>query len=216
MRDEAVLARAMRDALERLRPHSEATLLLGFEPDEPDPQLGYIVPGEPDDHGVRRVARFVEKPTKAQAQELIGQGALWNGFIMASTVHGLLSLFSRSQPRLVNSMRHAIRRDLRAPGHECAVATLYERLPTLDFSRDILAGLSTCLRVLQVPACGWSDLGTPERVAIALQRPVLQTDGALTQGLGQLSLAAELERLRASTTGVGRAISGYLSFAGPA
>ena len=214
--DEFVLARAMRDALRRLRPHSEATLLLGLEPDQPDPQLGYIVPGEPDDHGVRRPARFVEKPTTAQAQELIGLGALWNGFIMASTVHGLLGLFSRSRSRIVHAMRQAIRRDLQSPGPACAVAALYDQLPTLDFSRDILADQVSSLRVLRVRACGWSDLGTPEGVAVALQRPVLQTDGALRQGLGQLSLAAQQQRLRGSTTGAGRVISGYLAFAGPA
>ena len=216
VRDEAVLARAMRDALQRLRPHSEATLLLGFEPDEPDPQLGYIVPGEPDDHGVRPVARFVEKPSKALAQALIGLGALWNGFIVASTVHGLLGLFSRSRPRVVHAMRQAIRRDLQSPGQECAVAALYEELPTLDFSRDVLADQASSLRVLRVPACGWTDLGTPERVAVALRRPALQADGASRQGLGQLSLAAQQERLRASTTAAGRVISGYLAFAEPA
>ena len=40
----------------------------------------------------------------------------------------------------------------------------------LDFSRDVLEGQESRLRVLTVPACGWSDLGTPRRVADTLSR----------------------------------------------
>ncbi|HEY6866234.1 MAG TPA: hypothetical protein VI792_03190, partial [Candidatus Eisenbacteria bacterium] len=39
-----------------------------------------------------------------------------------------------------------------------------EGLPALDFSRDVLEALTPELRVLVPPDCGWTDLGTPERV----------------------------------------------------
>jgi hypothetical protein len=41
----------------------------------------------------------------------------------------------------------------------------YEALPSSDFSRDVLEVGIERLSVLAVPSCGWSDLGTPERVA---------------------------------------------------
>jgi hypothetical protein len=44
------------------------------------------------------------------------------------------------------------------------LAELYEHLPSLDFSRDILQRSPSAFRVLKVPACGWNDLGTPRRV----------------------------------------------------
>jgi hypothetical protein len=51
------------------------------------------------------------------------------------------------------------------------VAALYEELPTLDFSRDVLELADPRqLRVLAVRGCGWSDLGTPERVGQTLSR----------------------------------------------
>jgi hypothetical protein len=40
----------------------------------------------------------------------------------------------------------------------------------LDFSRDILEGNEPNLRVIKVPPCGWSDLGTPVRVGETLRR----------------------------------------------
>ena len=46
---------------------------------------------------------------------------------------------------------------------------LYRDLPDVDFSRHILQGAESVLRVLQVPRCGWSNLGTPKRLAETLQ-----------------------------------------------
>jgi mannose-1-phosphate guanylyltransferase len=50
------------------------------------------------------------------------------------------------------------------------LAQLYEELPALDFSRDILQRSPELLRVVIVPACGWSDLGTPSRVVETVNR----------------------------------------------
>jgi mannose-1-phosphate guanylyltransferase len=51
-----------------------------------------------------------------------------------------------------------------------ALAALYQGLPTVDFSHDVLERQASVLRVVPVPNCGWSDLGTPERVAETLRR----------------------------------------------
>jgi mannose-1-phosphate guanylyltransferase len=47
---------------------------------------------------------------------------------------------------------------------------LYERLPTVDFSRAVVQHAPRTLRVITAPACGWNDLGTPRRVADTLRR----------------------------------------------
>jgi len=52
----------------------------------------------------------------------------------------------------------------------CPGQLLYDRLPELDFSRDILQRSPELLRVMTVPACGWSDLGTPRRVVETVRR----------------------------------------------
>ena len=51
-----------------------------------------------------------------------------------------------------------------------ALTELYERLPATDFSRDVIEGAEQLLRVVRAPVCGWSDLGTPNRVAELLRR----------------------------------------------
>jgi hypothetical protein len=76
---------------------------------------------------------------------------------------------------------------------------LYDRLPTVDFSRDILQKQPAHLRVLPVPHCGWSDLGTPERVAHALRtEPNRQADNDPHLTSGYLNLAVQYARLGAA------------------
>jgi hypothetical protein len=40
-------------------------------PEDADPELGFIVPGRADGHGVWEALQFVEEPTALRARELI-------------------------------------------------------------------------------------------------------------------------------------------------
>ena len=51
-----------------------------------------------------------------------------------------------------------------------ALLRLYRDLPAIDFSRHIATGQEHRLAVMAVPRCGWSDLGTPHRLAQTLAR----------------------------------------------
>jgi mannose-1-phosphate guanylyltransferase len=197
VREETLLTSGMRDALECLRGRYHESVLLGLKPEDPDPELGYIVPGATDGHGAFRVARFVEKPSPAIARELIAAGGLWNAFIVVSTALALLELFLARIPDIVHAMRAAQERDATADRiGRAAMADLYNRLPILDFSRDIVAGQESAFRTRPVPPCGWSDLGTPKRVADALSRcprPAPMAWGHTC--VGYLSLAEQQRRL---------------------
>ncbi len=195
VRDEAILAASLRDVAEQLRSRFNDTMLLGFEPEEPDAELGYIVPGPADGRGAFLVERFVEKPPVAQARQLVRGGALWNAFIVAASGQALLTLFRERIPDIVEAMRIAVQRGFQSADDGRAVAELYGRLPAVDFSRDILPGQEAKLRVLPVPHCGWSDLGTPRRVAETLQRaPRADLGHWVRTGMGYLSLAAQHAR----------------------
>lgn len=195
---EAVLASSLRDAIEQLDWRLDETVLLGMQPEEPDPdpELGYILPGGSDGRGALTITRFIEKPTAALARELIGAGAVWNAFIVVSTALALLRLYKQRVPEVVEAMYAAVRRDREDGTNGTAVAELYERLPVIDFSRDIIAGRETDLRVLPVRPCGWSDLGTPKRVAEALRRGPRPKVACMRAQSGYLSLAEQHERIR--------------------
>lgn len=65
---------------------SAELVLMGIKPDYPSSKFGYIVPSDPDaleKQGACRVERFTEKPSKERAEELLREGALWNGGVFA-------------------------------------------------------------------------------------------------------------------------------------
>jgi mannose-1-phosphate guanylyltransferase len=174
VRDEVILRDAMQLALKRLSCDPSAPVLLGVEPEELDTELGYILPGHTDPLGGQQVARFIEKPNALMASDVIEQGGVWNTFIIAASIKSLLDLFMPRFASLVMEMQIIMNRathvGLPAVAGWAALVDLYERLPQVDFSRDVLEGREASLRVVNVPSCGWSDLGTPKRVAETLQR----------------------------------------------
>jgi mannose-1-phosphate guanylyltransferase len=160
LRDEDVMIDSLRRAAELAGEDGDSIYLLGIEPDEPDTELGYVLPASRSRDKASSVIRFIEKPTEAQARVLVERGALWNAFIMAASVRVLLRLFDGRFDDTMAALR----------GFEGAsVEHVYERLSNIDFSRDVLEGKESVLKVLPVPQCGWSDLGTPKRIALTLE-----------------------------------------------
>lgn len=174
VRDEATLRESLRFALARLERDRTAPVLLGLKPDEVDADLGYILPGDLDPIGGRLVGRFIEKPTAQVAKDIIEAGGLWNAFIIVASAQSLLDLYMQRFAPVVMEMQVIMNRATSAglpPAAGWAVlAEMYERLPEVDFSRHVLEGRESKLRVVPVPPCGWSDLGTPKRVGEALRR----------------------------------------------
>ena len=201
VRNESTLAESISVAVARSRPPSPEIVLLGMEPREPDPELGYIVPGRDRGGGYQEVERFVEKPPPPLARQLIDGGALWNAFIIAADASALLKLFERRSPDIVEALSAIISVPSSDLSREQRLFELYETLPGLDFSRHILQGLEPHLRLLPVPECGWSDLGTPRRVAAVLRELGDDRSPRVSRGIEKavyLSLAAQHERVRGS------------------
>jgi mannose-1-phosphate guanylyltransferase len=198
VRDEERLACALRYAAFPPESAWAEILLLGLAARSADPELGYIVPRREAGHTHHALDRFVEKPDPGRAQRLIENGALWNAFIIAADASALLKLFERRYPDIVAAMRDAVRARANGSAGDAALAELYETLPELDFSRNILQGQEQHLRVLPVPDCGWSDLGTPQRVAEALRGLGPVTGRRAPAAFGRrvlVSLAAQQQRL---------------------
>jgi mannose-1-phosphate guanylyltransferase len=165
-----LLAIELRAAASRTASGGAAAVLLGIQPDEADPELGYIVPGAALDDGHYRIERFVEKPHTDIARGLIAKGGMWNSFIFSADGNALLSMFRNSYPSLVDDMATALARSVGADQPAQPIREFYAALPDIDFSRHIVEREAHRLSVRPVPRCGWSDLGTPQRVGATLRR----------------------------------------------
>ncbi|BCG57606.1 sugar phosphate nucleotidyltransferase [Paenibacillus sp. URB8-2] len=71
--------------------------LIGVVPEHPSEKYGYIIPsgGEAQENGVMPVNGFLEKPDRLRAEELIGQGALWNCGVFAFRLGYLLNILQQ-------------------------------------------------------------------------------------------------------------------------
>jgi mannose-1-phosphate guanylyltransferase len=152
-------------------------VLLGTEPNEPDPEYGYILYGgridNPDLDGGRTVEMFVEKPSADAAKTIMRKGALWNTLVLVVTCKTLLQAIKRATPELYRSFE-PIQDAIGTPDEQRVIERVYQKLPSLNFSKGVLETLSyenrQNLRVLPVRGVTWKDWGTSDRLSKTLRQ----------------------------------------------
>ena len=172
--DESILENAMRQTIDDIRHHLAGVALLGIEAHETDPELGYIIPRVSRQTRLRSVQRFVEKPPTEEANRLRGEGALWNTFILVCRAQSLVELYRHSHPEVVHSLQTI------ALCNYAQLLQVYCEFPEIEFSRHVATGQEQRLAVMAVPQCGWSDLGTPRKLAQILIRSQKQRPAPAT------------------------------------
>lgn len=191
---EETLELSLRAAVSAVRTSRVPLVLLGIEPQQPEEDYGWILPCSGCDQCPCDVRCFLEKPDLHTAASLVERGALLNSFIMVADSHRLLALFRQHLPQLSRPF------ELLAAHHDGDIlqrgnlAELYESIPSLDFSADVLQHAAGQLSVCTVPPCGWTDLGTPRRLASHLvsHGPQFGASAEVTQGRDESPPYAEV------------------------
>jgi mannose-1-phosphate guanylyltransferase len=165
--DDYVFMKQVSVAMDEVCVNPDMVVLLGITPDAPEVEYGWIEPGYPIRHGrsgtFRRVYRFWEKPAFTIAEALLGRGCLWNSFVMAGTTAGFVQLIRKAAPQLYSAFQ-AVRAVPGTPQYKASLENLYRRLPSLNFSEQVLVPRGRDLSLLPIRGISWSDLGTPQRV----------------------------------------------------
>ena len=100
---------------------------------------------------------------------LLDRGCLWNTFVMVGRVDAFLESIRSAAPRLYETFQKAIPQDETEPSTE-AMAAVYDRMETADFSKRILSAGAEKLSVLSLGDVGWDDLGDPGRVSAMMSQ----------------------------------------------
>ena len=162
---------SVRLALQIASSRLETIILLGAVAKYPEVEYGWIEPGArlecPVTHSLRQVRRFWEKPSAPIAQSLHARGCLWNTFVMIGRASAFLNILAAAAPGMLRALGAAPGRS-EAPPHIANADKAYAALTPGDFSQQVLSVSTGQLAVLPLDNAGWSDLGTPERVRIAL------------------------------------------------
>ena len=118
-------------------------VLMGITPTYPSTKFGYVVPVAEDcGKSVLRVKRFTEKPDTKRAEELLAEGAFWNGGVFAFRLGYMVDILEKY-------IKAASFAELRSR---------YGELPKISFDYEVAEKAES---VAVVPFNGkWKDLGT--------------------------------------------------------
>jgi mannose-1-phosphate guanylyltransferase len=161
---EQTLVDSLVEAISAVTESEVPVMLLGIKPDGPEREYGWILPCGRCEHRPCHVASFREKPDVSTSECLLRQGALLNSFIMVAKIRCLLTVFQETLPQLWRPFQPVIGSMSDGSWRGDVLAELYGSIPCLDFSKDLLETATDRLWVYPVPPCGWTDLGTPERL----------------------------------------------------
>ena len=126
----------------------QSLVTVGVVPSRPDPGFGYIEPGADVEKGVRRVAKFVEKPNRERAAQMIGNGALWNSGIFVWRVGDFLDDVRRLTPEVAPAL-HA---------HADDIDGFFRDVTPISVDHGVLERSD---RVMVMPGdFDWDDVGT--------------------------------------------------------
>ena len=150
----------------------DGIILLGARATEPDPEYGWIEPGDAvgatASGPICRVARFREKPTPQVAAMCLAREWLWNTFVMVAKASTLVSVADVLLPGLHRRLTAATP-FLGTRREGWALEQAYASLPRHNFSETVLQAGLPFLAVSALPPLTWSDLGTPQRLFNLLQ-----------------------------------------------
>jgi len=152
---------AFHAAIERARPLVAQGWLVtfGIEPDAPETGFGYIALGEELADGVRKVARFVEKPDAARAAQMLADGGhVWNAGIFLFSARAYLDALAAHQPEMLAAARAAMAEAHRGEDVIQPAAEPFAACPSdsIDYAVMERADKVACAPV----SMGWSDVGS--------------------------------------------------------
>jgi len=159
VRDETTFVKALELALASAA--SGVITTIGISPERAETGYGYIELGEPVSEGVRRVARFVEKPDRATAEQYLASGRyVWNSGMFFFTARVMLDAISTHMPDLSRGLDRigAAAADRDREGK--VTREVFEGLASVSIDYGVMEHMS---QLNVVPASfGWSDLGSWE------------------------------------------------------
>lgn len=149
--DEAGYLAAVRTALAAAA--SGALVTVGLRPTRPETGYGYLEVGDALGDGSHRALRFVEKPSRALAEEFLASGRfLWNSGQFFFRASAILEAIDAHLPGLAAGLSA-----LRTSGPE-SIHDIFPTLPSISIDHGVM---EKAQGVRVVPAdFGWSDVGS--------------------------------------------------------
>ncbi|MCA9605104.1 MAG: mannose-1-phosphate guanylyltransferase [Myxococcales bacterium] len=153
--DEPAYAETLRRAIAAAAKGDIVTV--GVRPTRPETGYGYIEVGDAIADGVHRVRRFVEKPNRQRAEQLLASGqVLWNSGMFFFAAARMLEAIEEHLPGLGDTLKRYQSASL--VEEAALVKDTYAALPSVSIDHGVMEKVAD---VAVVPGdFGWSDLGS--------------------------------------------------------
>ena len=138
----------------------------GIEATAPETGFGYLQQGEPIGAAGFKVARFVEKPDRARAEQFLAAGGYaWNGGIFAFRAGTFLHELEQHRPKIAARARAAV---VKGREHGAEFHPDPAEFGQIDGESVDYAVMENTAHAAMVPAdMGWSDIGNWEALHAA-------------------------------------------------
>ncbi len=128
--------------------------IFGIKPTNPSDQYGYFT----RKNNSIEVSKFIEKPNKHFARQLIKKGALWNAGIFLSTKKSLIYHFSNKQRNMFRSCLDSVNKSLKKNNCIYLEKKSFNKIKPLSFDYAILEKIKNIKSIKLIT--NWSDLGS--------------------------------------------------------
>ena len=131
----------------------------GIKPDHPATGYGYIQPGDAlaVDPQVRRVERFVEKPSEDRAKTFIQSGYLWNSGNFVFSADVMLAELKRFEPKVAAASAQAVAQAKEDLGFIVLDQDAFGEAPRTSIDYAVME--RTNRAAVLAADVGWSDVG---------------------------------------------------------
>jgi mannose-1-phosphate guanylyltransferase len=159
--DEEIYARTITDAA-AVAGREHALVTIGIAPRYPETGYGYIVAGEAmendSDTVFSQVARFVEKPPRQRAEEMIADGnAFWNAGMFVFRVADMLDAFRRYLPDFYPGLKE-IRDAAGSDRCTAVIERVYDTAPSISIDYAIMEKADNV--IVAHGSFTWDDVGS--------------------------------------------------------
>ena len=185
--DRARFTKAIQTGLRRAS-DGESLITFGLKADLPRTDFGYVEAAKDSRavHGVRKVARFIEKPPLAQARRFLKSGRhYWNSGMFAWRSDRFKKEMNRHAGKIVRPLNEVT---WSSPNYADQLTACYKKLPNISIDYALM---EKSKKVEVVPSnFQWSDLGTWDAVHAAMAKNkkanVIVGGGQVVEGSGNL------------------------------
>ena len=160
--DDDIYARIMLDAA-KIAEENHALVTIGIHPRAPETGYGYILAGEKLDSSCKtvfsKVDKFIEKPEKQRAEELITTGnAFWNAGMFVFRVADMLEAFKKYLPEFYDDLKK-----IENDPSDKTIEEVYAKAPSISIDYAIMEKADNV--IVAHGEFNWDDVGSWSSVA---------------------------------------------------